>query len=177
MASHFRGRGHELHSLREYQPTDSARFVDWKVSAKLGRMAVREFAREDERRVMIVLDPFIGPARRDLGEAATAEHRERFERAVSMAACIAWHFHEIRSVIQFRTDRFATPVAPAGEIIYDTLRTLALIEPKMSATGGEFLDELVNERELFKIILTARPQRSIPTALWSSSYFLFIDRL
>ena len=63
MASHFRGRGHELHSLREYLPTDSARFVDWKVSAKLGRMAVREFAREDERRVMIVLDPFIGPPR------------------------------------------------------------------------------------------------------------------
>ncbi|MFY9690063.1 MAG: DUF58 domain-containing protein [Candidatus Acidiferrales bacterium] len=177
MASHFRGRGHELHSLREYQPTDSARFVDWKVSAKLGRMAVREFAREDERRVMIVLDPFIGPPRNDLGETDTAEHRERFERAVSMAACIAWHFHEIRSVIQFRTDRFATPVAPAGEIIYDTLRTLALIEPEMSATGGEFLDELVNEHEIFKIIFTARPQRSIPTALWSSSYFLFIDRL
>ena len=47
----------------------------------------------------------------------------------------------------------------------------------MSATGGEFLDELVNEHEIFKIIFTARPQRSIPTALWSSSYFLFIDRL
>jgi uncharacterized protein (DUF58 family) len=177
IASHFRGRGHELHSLREYQPTDSARFVDWKVTAKLGRMAVREFAREDERRVMLVLDPFIGPPRADLGELAAAEHAERFERAVSMAACIAWHFHEIRSVIQFRTDRFATPVAPAGEIIYDTLRTLALIQPEMSATGGAFLDDLANEHEIFKIIITARPQRSIPTALWSSSYFLFIDRL
>ncbi|MFZ0981487.1 MAG: DUF58 domain-containing protein [Candidatus Acidiferrales bacterium] len=177
MASHFRGRGHELHSLREYLPTDSARFVDWKVTAKLGRMAVREFAREDERRVMLVLDPFIGLPRRDLGDLGAAEHAERFERAVSMAACIAWHFHEIRSVIQFRTDRYITPIAPAGEIIYDTLRTLALIEPQTSATGGAFLDELVNDRELFKIIITARPQRSIPTALWSSSYFLFIDQL
>jgi uncharacterized protein (DUF58 family) len=181
MASHFRGRGHELHSLREYQLTDSARFVDWKVSAKLGRMAVREFAREDERRVMLVFDPFVGPPRADLGERGAAdraavEQNERFERAVSMAACIAWHFHEIRSVIQFRTDRYITAIAPAGEIIYDTLRTLALIEPKTSATGGAFLDDLVNEREIFKIIITARPQRSIPTALWSSSYFLFIDR-
>ena len=33
MASYFRGRGHELHSLRNYLPTDSARFVDWKVTA------------------------------------------------------------------------------------------------------------------------------------------------
>ncbi len=177
MASHFRGRGHELHSLREYQPTDSARFVDWKVTAKLGRMAVREFAREDERRVMLVLDPFIGLPRRDLGELAAAEHTERFERAVSMAACIAWHFHEIRSVMQFRTDRFITPMAPAGEIIYDTLRDLALLEPETSATGGAFLDELVNDREIFKIIITARPQRTISSALWSSSYFLFIDQL
>ncbi|MGD1212215.1 MAG: DUF58 domain-containing protein [Candidatus Acidiferrales bacterium] len=177
MASYFRGRGHELHSLRDYQSTDSARFVDWKVTAKSGRMMVREFAREDERRVMLVLDPFLGPPRADLGELAAAEHTERFERAVSMAACIAWHFHEIRSVIQFRTDRFATPIAPAGEIIYDALRELALIQPDASATGGAFLDDLANDREIFKIIITARPQRTIPTALWSSSYFLFIDRL
>jgi hypothetical protein len=94
-----------------------------------------------------------------------------------MAACIAWHFHEIRSVIQFRTDRLATPIAPAGEIIYDALRELALIQPETSATGGAFLDDLVNDHEIFKIIITARAQRTIPTSLWSSSYFLFIDRL
>ena len=177
MASQFRGRGHELHSLRDYLPTDSARYVDWKVTAKSGRLMIREFAREDERRVMLVLDPFLGPPRADLGELAAAEHTERFERAVTMAACIAWHFNEIHSVMQFRTDRFSTPMAPAGEIIYDTLRELALIQPQTSAAGGAFLDDLTTEREVFKIILTARPQRSIPTALWSSSYFLFIDRL
>ena len=182
VASFYRGRGHELHSLREYRPTDSARFVDWKVTAKLGRMMVREFAREDERRVMLVLDPFIGPAPypergTDTGESSSVAHRARFERAVSLTACIAWHFYEIQSVMQFRTDRFLTPLAPAPQIIYDTLRELALIEPETSAVGGRFLDDLVSEREVFKIILTARAQRSIPTGLWSSSYFLFIDRV
>jgi len=186
VASFYRGRGHELHSLREYRPTDSARFVDWKVSAKSGRMMVREFAREDERRVMLVLDPFIGlplspkqTERRgiDSGESMMAQHAARFERAVSMTASIAWHFYEIQSVMQFRTDRFSTPMAPATEVIYDTLHELALIKPQASAAGGAFLDELGNDREVFKIILTARAQRSIPTALWSSSYFLFIDRL
>jgi uncharacterized protein (DUF58 family) len=177
MASHFRGRGHELHSLRDYVPTDSARFVDWKVTAKSGRLVVREFAREDERRVMLVLDPFVGPPRADLGQLAEAEHAERFERAVSLAACIAWHFHEIHSVMQFRTNTFSTPMAPAGEIIYDALHELALIESDSSVAGGAFLDDLASETEIFKIILTARAQRSIPTGLWSSSYFLFIDRL
>jgi uncharacterized protein (DUF58 family) len=177
MASNFRGRGHELHSLRDYLPTDSARFVDWKVTARAGHMVVREFAREDERRVMLVLDPFIGAPSADLGAQAEAEHAEQFERAVVMAACIAWHFNEINSALQFRTNRFETRMAPAGEIIYDALREMATIQPDSSATGGKFLDELASEHEIFKIIITARPQHTIPTALWSSSYFIFLDKL
>ncbi|MFZ3215519.1 MAG: DUF58 domain-containing protein [Candidatus Acidiferrales bacterium] len=185
MASNFRGRGHELHSLRDYLSTDSARFVDWKVTARAGHLMVREFAREDERRVMLVLDPFIGPPNTDAAtpgdvaaaEHAAADHAARFERAVSMAACIAWHFHEINAVLQFRTQRFATPMAPAAEIIYDALRELATIQPESSATGGQFLDDLAAEHEVFKIVLTARPQNTIPTALWSSSYFLFLNSL
>jgi hypothetical protein len=177
MASYFRGRGHELHSLREYLPTDSARIVDWKITARMGQLMVREFAREDERRVMLVLDPFIGPPREGLGETAAAEHAERFERAVSMTACIAWHFNEINSVMQFRTNRFSTAMAPASGIIYDTLRELALLDADTSARGGAFLDDLASEHEIFKIILTSREQRTIPTSLWSSSYFIFIDRI
>jgi uncharacterized protein (DUF58 family) len=177
MASHFRGRGHELHSLREYAPADSARLVDWKVTAKVGRLMVREFAREDERRVMLVLDPFIGPPRAEFGAHGSAVHAELFERAVSMTACIAWHFHEINSVMQFRTNRFSTSMAPASEIIYDALRELAVLQADTSATGGAFLDELTGDREIFKIVLTCRSQRTIPTALWSSSYCVFIDTL
>jgi uncharacterized protein (DUF58 family) len=187
MVSYFRGRGHELHSLRDYLPTDSARVVDWKVTARAGHLMVREFAREDERRVMLVLDPFVGPPPAARGtsvtteqagsERAAAEHKQRFERAVGMAACIAWHFNEINSVLQFRTNRFATPMAPAEEIIYDALRELAKIQSDESSIGGAFLDELASDHEIFKIILTARPQNTIPTALWSSSYFLFLNSL
>lgn len=177
MASYFRGRGHELHSLRAYQPTDSARFVDWKTTAKKNQLMVREFAREDERRVMIVLDPFVGTNADRVQESGKTSLAERFERAVSLAASIAWHFYEIGSVIQFRTDRFSTPMAPAAEIIYDALGELARVQLDTSATGGAFLDELTREHEIFKIILTRRSQHSIPTALWSSSYIVFIDTL
>ncbi|HKQ86643.1 MAG TPA: DUF58 domain-containing protein, partial [Candidatus Acidoferrales bacterium] len=166
----------------EYVPSDSARAVDWKVTAKTSRLMVREFAREDERRLMIVLDPFVGPANSGTNVTRIAmddamDRHLRFERAVSLAACIAWHFNEIHSVMQFRTDSFVTPMAPADEIIYDALRTLAVIEPNDRAHGGTFIDDLAAERDIFKIILTARPQRSIPTSLWTSSYFIFIDSL
>lgn len=177
MASFYRGRGHDLHSIRQYQPQDSARFVDWKISAKTGSLKVREYSREDERRLMLVLDPLVGPPRPDLGKLGDAEHSERFERAVSLTASIAWHFQEINAVMQFRTDSMATPMAPAGDIIYEILRELAFIQPDTSESGGEFLDELAAETEVFKIVLTRREQRSIPSQLWSSSYFIFFDSI
>ncbi len=177
MASFYRGRGHDLHSIRQYQPQDSARFVDWKISAKTGSLKVREYSREDERRLMLVLDPLVGPPRANLGKLGEAEHSEHFERAVSLAASIAWHFQEINAVMQFRTDRMATPMAPAGEIIYEILRELAFIQPDTSESGGGFLDELAAETEVFKIVLTRREQRSIPSQLWSSSYFIFFDSI
>ena len=177
MSSYFRGRGHELYSIRQYQPTDSARFVDWKATAKSGSLKVREFAREDERRLMLVLDPFLGPPREELGRLGQAELDERFERAVALCACIAWHFYEMNAVMQFRTDRMATPMTAAPEIIYDALRELASIQPQTSAKGGAFLDELADETEVFKVILTSRFQYSIPTSLWYSSYLIFLDSL
>ena len=177
MTSYYRGRGHDLYSIRDYQNTDNARFVDWKASAKTGALKVREFAREDERRVMLVLDPFVATSDAASDRPGDAEVMERFERAVSLAACIAWHFFELNAVMQFRTDRFATPMTAAAEIIYDALRELAFVQPDLSAAGGAFLDELAGDTEIFKIILTRRLQRSIPTPLWSSSYLIFFDSL
>ena len=94
-----------------------------------------------------------------------------------MAACIAWHFHEIHSVMQFRTHRFSTPMAPAGEIIYDALRELALIQPDTSGDRRRVPRRTGERARSFQDHPDRRPQRTIPTALWSSSYFLFIDQL
>lgn len=53
--SFVRGRGFDLYCIREYLPEDSARHVDWKATAKSGSLKVREFSREDERKLCIVL--------------------------------------------------------------------------------------------------------------------------
>src|SRR5208337_2046065 len=49
-----RGRGADLYRIREYVSEDSARHVDWKATAKSGSLKVREFTREDERKLCIV---------------------------------------------------------------------------------------------------------------------------
>ena len=173
LESFTRGRGHDLYSIRNYQSTDSARFVDWKATAKTRVLKVREFAREDERRVMLVLDPYLE------GNAGLrpAQIAEKFERAVTLCAGLAWHFYEINSVMAFRAGAISTPMAPAGDVIHDVLWHLAFVEPRPADPSRNFLSELAEETHVFKIVLTSQPRGSIPTSLWTSSYMLFIHSL
>jgi uncharacterized protein (DUF58 family) len=56
------GDGTELHNIRDYTPVDDARHIDWKASARMDRPMLREFEREHERALDLVLDesPFRG---------------------------------------------------------------------------------------------------------------------
>ena len=171
LESYQRGRGNDLYAIRDYQFNDSARHVDWKASARTGALQVKEFAREDERRVMLVFDPYIGP------QGAEADAAEKFERAVTLCAGLAWHFYEINSVIEFRSAGFATPRMTAGEIIYDILRYLASVTPLKPQPGKSFLDTLGDSPEIFKIVLTSHPRGTIPSHLWNTAYFLFVSSL
>jgi uncharacterized protein (DUF58 family) len=171
LESYQRGRGNDLYAIRDYQFNDSARHVDWKASARTGALQVKEYAREDERRVMLVFDPYIGP------QGTDAQFAERFERAVTLCAGLAWHFHEINSVIEFRSAGFATPRVIASEIIYDILRYLASVTPLKPQPGRSFLDTLGDSPEIFKIVLTSHPRGTIPSHIWNTAYFLFVSSM
>jgi uncharacterized protein (DUF58 family) len=168
LESLVRGRGHDLYSIREYQTSDSARHVDWKATARTGTLQVREFAREDERRVLLVLDPVV-PL-----EGKSPEIRQAaFEKGVALCASLAWHFYEINSVLAFRSAGIETRMAPAGEIIYDILQYLAGAAPADS--DRSLLSDLAELPQTFKIILTTQPRGSIPTRLWTTSYIAFLE--
>jgi uncharacterized protein (DUF58 family) len=177
LESYQRGRGHDLYAIREFVSTDGARFVDWKASAKSGSMKVKEFAREDERRVLIAFDPFVVASDDRSAESDPVRAAETFERAVSFCACLAWHFRELESVIGFRTAGGQVPLGPAAENIYDVLQQLAAIQPQAPEPGHNFLNDLARETQVFKIVLTSQPRGSFPTALWNSAYMVFFDSL
>ncbi|AGK61041.1 Uncharacterized conserved protein (some members containing a von Willebrand factor type A (vWA) domain) [Archaeoglobus sulfaticallidus PM70-1] len=46
----------EIDSLREYQPGDYVKYIDWKATARLGELIVREFLKEVEGDIYIILD-------------------------------------------------------------------------------------------------------------------------
>jgi len=54
--SAFKGRGMEFDSLREYQPGDEIRSIDWNVTARTGRLQIKKFIEERELSVMLLLD-------------------------------------------------------------------------------------------------------------------------
>ncbi|MBI4463829.1 MAG: DUF58 domain-containing protein [Acidobacteria bacterium] len=162
-----RGRGHDLYSIRDMLPTDGARYVDWKASARTHSWKVREFSREDERRLLLVLDRRIG----SLGP----ERLQQFEAAVEFCACLAWHFYEVDAQLQFLCEDYQTQAARAGDIIYEVLQFLAAVEPSSKVPDGPPL--LPADDNVFHIVLTAAPRGSIPTPLWSRSYFIFFQSL
>jgi uncharacterized protein (DUF58 family) len=54
--SPLRGEGREFESLREHQPDDDFRAIDWKASAKRGKLISRHYETERDQRLMILLD-------------------------------------------------------------------------------------------------------------------------
>ncbi len=181
--SFVRGRGDDLYLIREYMPEDSARHVDWKATAKSGSLKVREFAREDQRKLCIVFD---NPEPGLISERA-------YEKAVDLTASLAWHFSTQEAEVSF-----VVPGCPRTRDLHEFLAWLAVIEPGMvpTVTGsdtsksksetvdsetnravGQYRDPLremnLGSSDDYNIVITARPRGTLPTALWNSSYFVF----
>src|SRR5208283_5085299 len=171
MESQLKGRGQDLYALRDYLPNDSARHVHWKASARLGVLMVREFAREDDYRVLLVFDPYSSAAHANCSEA----EREHFERAVNLCAAIAWSFHEQSAQLEFRSAGAEVPLAPATENIFAVLRHLALMQPVAPAPDHDLLSQLAANPESYKIIVTSQAHGSMPAEIWNSSYIVFAE--
>ena len=149
----IRGRGYDLYRIREYMPEDSARHVDWKASARTGALKVREFSREDERKLRIVFDnpqPGILP-------------QEFYERAVNLAASLGWHFsHEDVEV------SFVAPGLEPTPDVFTFLHYLALVEPQEATSVLQRL----RASEDYNVIVTARDRAELPPALAARSYVI-----
>ena len=166
-----KGGGQDLYALRDYLPRDSSRHVHWKASARLGSLMVREFTREDDCRVIVVLDPH-------MPEGPNAKEADaRFERAVTMCAALAWHFYERNAVLQFRSAGFETPLVEAGEIIFDILRHLATAKPFPPDPQRTLLSDLASRPQIFRVIVTSEPRGSIPSNIWNQSWVIFLEDL
>ena len=112
-----RGTGYDLYTIRDYVPSDSARHVHWKASAKTATLKTREYALEESRRYAIAFDRY--------GESQDAE---RFEKLVSWAASLAFHWIHDGIEVALITDEWKSGYGSSEAQLQGILRYLALVE-------------------------------------------------
>jgi len=107
-SSAFRGRGVEFAEVREYQPGDDIRTIDWNVTARLGSAYVKRFLEERELTILFLADVSasggFGTRRRTKGDLAIE---------VAAVLALAAARNNDRVGVAFATDRVEQYVAPA----------------------------------------------------------------
>ncbi|HKV73224.1 MAG TPA: DUF58 domain-containing protein [Gemmatimonadales bacterium] len=103
----FHGRGVEFSEVREYQPGDDVRSIDWNVTARLGTAYVKRYIEERALTVMFLVDlsasRHFGTRRRTKGDLAT--------ELCAVLALAAARNHD-RTGALFFTDRVERYIAP-----------------------------------------------------------------
>lgn len=111
----FKGRGMAFSEVRQYQPGDDVRFIDWNVSARMGDAYVKIFTEEREMTVMLLIDL-------SASELFGSSSRPKIETVAELAALLA--FSAIKNndrvgLVLFtdRIERFVPPKKGRGHVM------------------------------------------------------------
>lgn len=153
----FKGRGMNFEEVREYQPGDEVRSIDWNVTARLGEVHgdayVKKFTEERELTVMLLVDVSAS------GNFGSVELSKR-ELAAEVACVIA--FSAIRNndkvgLILFsgEVEHFVPPKKGRGHTLR-IIRDILYFEPKGRTTQPDealrFLNRVVHHRSVVFLI-------------------------
>ena len=130
------GRSGEFFGLREYRDGDGRHDIHWLSTARTGRLLVREYEEEAQRRATILIDNALGP---EPDEPAT----DALEEAISLAASLANLYivsgYAVRLVARGEYVPFS-----AGQLqLTRILKTLALLD---TVTDDTAFSEQVDPR-------------------------------
>lgn len=188
--SNRRGSGQDLLALRDYQPNDDLRRIDWKATARTRHLTVREFLAEDDTKVTIILDtdvPDEESSKLTLREKLEAEQAgenpivsPRLERGVSIAASLMAHFNEDQADVRLVVDGQIGEFGVGKRHLHDSLKRLAVIEPTNSvdpeiSLAFTAIPELLLETEAgYNFLITARPAEELPPEILQKSRLIRI---
>jgi uncharacterized protein (DUF58 family) len=106
-SSAFRGRGVEFSEVREYQPGDDVRTIDWNVTARLGSAYVKRYLEERELTVLFVVD---ASASQQFGTRLRTKHSLAVEVCAVLALAAARNSDRVGAVwATQRIEHFVPP--------------------------------------------------------------------
>ena len=142
-----RGAGPDYLGIREYRTGDSLRHVHWPSTARHGEVMVREFEREQTRRLVVLVDA--------VGDAGTGE--TPMDRCCSVAASVAFAAEGAGQGVRLVSAAAGEPVSIARAGPAATLRWLAELRPGGGMTTAELIEELGSELLGAETVLLALP--------------------
>lgn len=151
--SAFKGLGMEFEEVREYQPGDDVRTIDWNVTARSGRPFVKRFREERELTVMLVVDV---SASQDFGSRAELKRR-LVARLGATLAFSAIRNNDKVGLLQFtdRIERFV-PARKGTRHVLRVVRELLVPESRGRGTdieaALEHLDRVLDRRSVVFLI-------------------------
>jgi uncharacterized protein (DUF58 family) len=130
--SAFKGAGLAFDEVREYQPGDDVRGIDWNVTARVGSPFVKRYVEERELTVLLVVD---GSGSLRFGTQATAKRTVAAELAAVVAVAAAGHNDRV-GLLAF-TDRIETHLRPGkgGRHAVRVLRQILFPTPAAARTS------------------------------------------
>lgn len=143
----FKGRGMNFEDVREYQPGDEIRSIDWNVTARLGTAFVKKFTEERELTVMLIVDV---SASGNFGSAAQSK-RELAAEVACLLAFSAIKNNDKVGLILF-TDRVELFIPPKKGRSHTLrlIREILFFQPKGRGTDPalalDYLNKIVTRR-------------------------------
>jgi uncharacterized protein (DUF58 family) len=151
--SHFKGRGMDFEDLREYNPGDDVRDIDWNVTNRMGRPFVKRYREERELGVILAMDVSasgaFGSGRRSKREFAT-------EIAATLAHSAARSSDKVGLLLfTDRAELFLPPRKGRSQILR-AIREMLFFEPKHRGTdiaaALTFLNHVVQRRSIIFLL-------------------------
>ena len=129
--SQFKGRGMAFSEVREYQPGDDVRSIDWNVTARMNRPYVKIYEEERELTVMLLVDV---SGSRNFGTVSQMKRDTMAEVAATLAFSTIENNDKV-GVIFFsdRVEKFIPPKKGKSHVLH-IIRELLSFEPEHTGT-------------------------------------------
>ncbi|PZA07108.1 MULTISPECIES: DUF58 domain-containing protein [unclassified Meiothermus] len=125
----FYGPSLDLAEVREYQPGDEVRRIDWSVTARTGKLHVRQYREEREITAWLIVDL---SASMNFGTRRVLKREAALEFAVTAAAIVARHGDKVGAVV---TSEGGMRILPAGTGRRQILKIAQLFTSPPSEAG------------------------------------------
>lgn len=149
----FKGQGLHFDEVREYQPGDEVRFIDWNVTARMHQPFVKQFVEERELTVMLVMDL---SASGRFGSASQSK-RELAAEIAAVLALAAVRNHDNVGLVLYtdRVEHFVPPQRGQRHIMR-LVRDILHAEPQHPGTrlrtALEFIERVTLRRSVMFLL-------------------------